>query len=54
MLESECAFKDLIVCAKEGAVFIQNAIVPVAKSAFDDFAGSDMKDGDIDKMLGIS
>lgn len=54
VLESECAFKDPIVCAKEGAVFIQEAIVPVAKSAFDDFAGSGMKKKGIQKMLGFN
>ena len=54
VLESECAFKDPIVCAKEGAVFIRNAIIPVAKKAFDDFAGSGMRDEDIEKLLGIS
>lgn len=53
VLESECAFKDPIVCAKEGALFIQNAIVPVTHSAFDDFAGSGAGEGDVKKMLGI-
>lgn len=54
VLESECAFKDPIVCAREGAVFIQNAIVPVTQGVFDDFAGSGMREEDIIKMLGIS
>jgi hypothetical protein len=53
VLESECAFKDPIVCAKEGAIFIQNAILPVAQHAFDDFAASGMGDGDVQKMLGL-
>jgi hypothetical protein len=53
VLESECAFKDPIVCAKEGAIFIQNAIVPVTRGVFDDFAGSNMRVGDFEKMLGI-
>ena len=42
------------MCANEGAVFIRNTIIPVAKSAFDDFAGSGMRDEDIEKLLGIS
>ena len=54
VLESECAFKDPIVCAQEGAVFIQNSIVPVTQGVFDDFAGSGMREGDIEKMLGTS
>lgn len=54
VLESECAFKDPIVCANEGAVFIRNAIVPVTQSAFDDFAGSGAREKDIEKMLGLS
>lgn len=53
VLESECAFKGPIVCAKEGAVFIEKAIVLVTEGAFDDFAGSGTSEGDIAKILGI-
>ncbi|KAM5376376.1 hypothetical protein ACJZ2D_005598 [Fusarium nematophilum] len=54
VLESECAFKDKFVCAREGAGFISAHIIPVTDVAFDDFAGSEMKKDDIRNMLGLS
>ncbi|KAJ6436009.1 mutator-like element [Purpureocillium lavendulum] len=38
VLESECAFKDRMVCAANGAKFITDHIIPVTGSAFDNFA----------------
>jgi sugar phosphate isomerase/epimerase len=40
VMEWECAIKDAQQGAKEGAIFIQNHIIPVAEKAFDDFAAS--------------
>lgn len=53
ILESECAFKDKIACAVEGAKFIESQIFPVAKTSFDDFASAEMSDDQVDKILGI-
>lgn len=38
VLEWECAYKDNVVGAREGAEFIRRHIVEVAKTTFDDFA----------------
>ncbi|KAL4806611.1 xylose isomerase-like protein [Aspergillus unguis] len=53
VLESECAFKDKIVCAREGAGFIQRHIIPVTEEAFDDFAGSGLDEKGCRKVLGL-
>ncbi|KAJ9247790.1 hypothetical protein DTO195F2_9034 [Paecilomyces variotii] len=53
VLESECAFKNKMTCAAEGAKFIASHIFPVAESSFDDFAGSEISDDQISKILGI-
>ncbi|KAJ5604439.1 xylose isomerase-like protein [Penicillium lagena] len=53
VLESECAFKDKMVCAEEGAPFIANHIFPLAKTSFDDFAGSGVSDDQVSRILGI-
>ena len=53
VLESECAFKDKMVCAKEGPDFIKSHIIPVASSSFDDFAAPDVDNSSIKNMLGI-
>ncbi|KAL4876694.1 xylose isomerase-like protein, partial [Aspergillus karnatakaensis] len=53
VLESECAFKDKIVCAREGVGFIKRHIIPVAEGAFDDFAGADVDEDGIRGLLGL-
>lgn len=53
VLESECAFKDKIVCATEGAAFIKQSIIKVAGTAFDDFAGIRLKEDQVDALLGV-
>jgi sugar phosphate isomerase/epimerase len=53
VLESECAFKDKIVCATEGVGFIQGCIIPVAEGAFDDFAGVGVGAEGCRKILGL-
>lgn len=52
-LESECAFKDKLVCAAEGAPFIQEKIIKVAETDFDDFAGSGLSDDQVGRVLGL-
>lgn len=52
-LEVECAFKDKMVCAKEGASRMSEFIIPVGEGAFDDFAGLGMEEEDMRKMLAI-
>lgn len=54
VLESECVYKDKYVCAREGAPFISNLIIPVTDVPFDDFAGTNVERGDIQSMLGLS
>ncbi len=53
VLEWECAYKDNVVGAREGAAFIKQHILEVAKKTFDDFAatGADQKANR--KILGI-
>lgn len=41
VLEWECAYKDNLVGAAEGARFIKEHIIEVSKTSFDDFASSD-------------
>ncbi|KAK3670528.1 hypothetical protein LTR78_009632 [Recurvomyces mirabilis] len=50
-LESECAVKEAIICAEEGAPRIRDFILPVAASDFDDFAGAGNTDPK--QILGI-
>jgi sugar phosphate isomerase/epimerase len=52
-LETECAYKDKIVCAREGAPFISKCIIPVTDVAFDDFAQSKAGSDDLRKILGV-
>ncbi|RDW80337.1 hypothetical protein BP5796_05035 [Coleophoma crateriformis] len=52
-LESECAFKDKMVCAAEGARFIAQNIIKVTETSFDDFASSGMSDDQVGRVLGI-
>ncbi|KAL4865518.1 hypothetical protein BDV12DRAFT_174492 [Aspergillus spectabilis] len=53
VLESECAFKDKEVCAREGAGLIREWIIPVAESAFDDFAGTEVGVEACRRLLGL-
>ena len=39
VVEWECAFKDAMTGATEGAEFVRRHIIPVTRKAFDDFAG---------------
>lgn len=52
-LESECAFKDKIVCATEGAKFIEQNIIKVTEASFDDFAASGLGGDQVERVLGI-
>ena len=55
VLEWECAIKDSVQGAQEGAPFIQKHIITVSEGAFDDFIdkSGDNKDAN-KKILGIS
>ena len=53
VLEWECAYKDNLVGAAEGAEFIANQIIEVAAGSFDDFADSDRDTGANRRMLGL-
>jgi sugar phosphate isomerase/epimerase len=53
VLEWECAYKDNLVGAAEGARFIQDHIIKVAAGSFDDFADSERDTGANRRMLGI-
>jgi sugar phosphate isomerase/epimerase len=53
VLESECAFKDKIVCAREGVSFIEKCIIPVAEGVFDDFAGVGLGAEGCRRILGL-
>jgi len=53
VLEWECAFKDNLVGAAEGAVFIADHIIEVAQSSFDDFADSGSGEAANRRILGL-
>jgi sugar phosphate isomerase/epimerase len=53
VLESECAFKDKLICATEGAAFIKRSIINVTETDFDDFAGSNLGEDQVNAVLGI-
>ncbi|MES2935469.1 MAG: sugar phosphate isomerase/epimerase [Pseudomonadota bacterium] len=53
VLEWECALKHPEDGAAEGADFIRRHIIRVAERAFDDFAGSAVKQDQIDQLLGL-
>jgi sugar phosphate isomerase/epimerase len=53
VLEWECCLKHPEVGAAEGAVFIQNNIIPVTAKAFDDFANTGSDEAFNKKILGI-
>ncbi|WP_129774864.1 sugar phosphate isomerase/epimerase family protein [Peristeroidobacter soli] len=54
VLEWECAIKDAVVGATEGAPFIQRHLIKVAERSFDDFADSKVDRSLIDSVLGLS
>lgn len=53
VLEWECAYKDNLVGAAEGADFIRASIIEVAKTAFDDFAASGVDQAANRRALGL-
>lgn len=53
VLEWECAIKDSVQGATEGAAFIQNHIIKVTEKAFDDFANIGADDAANRRILGI-
>lgn len=53
VLEWECCIKDSEQGAAEGAPFIEAHIIQTVKRAFDDFAGSDVDDELLNKIMGI-
>jgi sugar phosphate isomerase/epimerase len=53
VLEWECCIKDAEQGAMEGAIFIQNHIIEVAKKAFDDFADAQIDDKNIKNLIGL-
>ncbi|KAH8423682.1 sugar phosphate isomerase/epimerase family protein [Aspergillus melleus] len=53
VLESECVFKDKMVCAQEGVGFIESHIIPVTTSSFDDFAAAEVNKKEIGALLGL-
>ena len=54
VLEWECAFKNNIVGAREGAEFIMNNIIEVSETAFDDFATAERDSAANRRMLGLN
>ncbi len=53
VLEWECCIKSPEQGAREGAPFIQNHIIEVTEKTFDDFAGGDVDQDMINKVLGL-
>jgi hypothetical protein len=53
VLESECAFKDRIVCAQEGTGIIQSILLLFGEGAFDDFAGTSVGIEECRRILGL-
>jgi sugar phosphate isomerase/epimerase len=53
VLEWECCIKSSDQGAKEGAPFIQNHIIQVTERAFDDFAGGEIDQQFLDKLIGL-
>lgn len=53
VLEWECCIKDAEQGAREGAPFIDNHIIKVTERAFDDFAGGEVDDKLIRKIIGL-
>lgn len=53
VMEWECCIKSAAQGAKEGAPFIQSHIIEVTEKAFDDFAGAEVDEGFLKKILGM-
>ena len=53
VLEWECCIKDSEQGAAEGAPFIKDHIIQTVTRAFDDFAGADVDDDLLNKIMGI-
>lgn len=53
VLEWECCIKDAEQGAREGAPFIDNHIIKVTERAFDDFAGGEVDDQLIRRIIGL-
>ena len=54
VMEWECCIKSPEQGAREGAPFIASHIIEVTEKAFDDFAGADVDQAFLDKLLGLS
>ena len=54
VLEWECCLKSPEQGAAEGAPFIRDHIIEVTDKAFDDFAGGEVDEAQINKMLGLN
>jgi sugar phosphate isomerase/epimerase len=53
VLEWECCIKDSEQGAREGAPFIANHIIKVTERAFDDFAGGEVDENLLRKIIGV-
>ncbi len=53
VLEWECCIKDAAEGAREGAPFISDHIIKVTERAFDDFAGGEVDENLLRKIIGI-
>ena len=53
VLEWECCIKDAEQGAREGAPFIQDHIIKVTERAFDDFAGAEIDEAYLRKIIGL-
>ena len=53
VLEWECCIKDSAQGAAEGAPFIESHLIETVKRAFDDFAGQDVDENLLNKIMGI-
>lgn len=53
VMEWECCIKHPEVGAREGAIFINNHIIPVTEKAFDDFAGAEGDETFNRRVLGL-
>ncbi|PYH89642.1 xylose isomerase domain-containing protein [Aspergillus ellipticus CBS 707.79] len=52
-LENECPFRDPLVCAAEGKAFLDKCMIPPALRAFDDYAGGEVDQHALEKMMGL-
>jgi hypothetical protein len=52
-MEWECCIKSLEQGAAEGAPFIASHLIDVTDKAFDDFAGGERDQAQINRMLGL-